>query len=67
MGFKGQPIIHGQTKIHGRARTISINDVVRVWPGTKMPGQMGRTDKTAYGRKVWTQSSIIIYIKWLCN
>ena len=57
-GFKGQLPTHGQAKIHRRPRTISTRDVARVWPGTKMPGQMGSTDRTAYGPQVWTQSTI---------
>uniref|UniRef100_A0A9L0R1L4 Large ribosomal subunit protein uL3m n=1 Tax=Equus caballus TaxID=9796 RepID=A0A9L0R1L4_HORSE len=52
-GFKGQPATHGQTKTHRRPGAISTGDVARVWPGTKMPGQMGNIDRTAYGLKVW--------------
>nr|XP_035928733.1 39S ribosomal protein L3, mitochondrial-like isoform X1 [Halichoerus grypus] len=52
-GFKGQPATHGQTKTHRRPGAISTGDVARVWPGTKMPGQMGNKDRTAYGLKVW--------------
>ena len=29
-----------------------VQDVARVWPGTKMPGQMGNQSRTAYGLKV---------------
>lgn len=65
-GFKGQPPTHGQTKIHRRLRTISTRDVARVWPGTKMPGQMGSTDSTAYGLQVWIQSPNKL-CKWLCT
>lgn len=52
-GFKGQPATHGQTKTHRRPGAISTGDVARVWPGTKMPGQMGNVDRTSYGLKVW--------------
>ncbi|XP_060036231.1 large ribosomal subunit protein uL3m isoform X1 [Erinaceus europaeus] len=52
-GFKGQPATHGQTKTHRRPGAISTSDVARVWPGTKLPGQMGNKDKTAFGLKVW--------------
>ncbi|KAL2804328.1 39S ribosomal protein L3, mitochondrial, partial [Daubentonia madagascariensis] len=52
-GFKGQPASHGQTKTHRRPGAISTGDVARVWPGTKMPGQMGNVDRTTYGLKVW--------------
>ncbi|GAB5576848.1 39S ribosomal protein L3 [Prionailurus iriomotensis] len=52
-GFKGQPATHGQTKTHRRPGAISTGDVARVWPGTKMPGQMGNKDRTEYGLKVW--------------
>ncbi|XP_014447075.2 39S ribosomal protein L3, mitochondrial [Tupaia chinensis] len=52
-GFKGQPATHGQTKTHRRPGAISTGDVARVWPGTKMPGQMGNVDRTEYGLKVW--------------
>ncbi|KAM9187363.1 large ribosomal subunit protein uL3m isoform 1-T1 [Dugong dugon] len=52
-GFKGQPATHGQTKTHRRPGAISTGDVARVWPGTKMPGQMGNRDRTAFGLKVW--------------
>lgn len=35
-----------------------IKDVARVWPGTKMPGQLGNIDRTAFGLKVsfWSGS-----------
>ncbi|KAB0381047.1 hypothetical protein FD755_008831 [Muntiacus reevesi] len=52
-GFKGQPATHGQTKTHRRPGAISTGDVARVWPGTKMPGQLGNVDRTAFGLKVW--------------
>uniref|UniRef100_A0A8C9K8D7 Large ribosomal subunit protein uL3m n=1 Tax=Panthera tigris altaica TaxID=74533 RepID=A0A8C9K8D7_PANTA len=52
-GFKGQPATHGQTKTHRRPGAVSTGDVARVWPGTKMPGQMGNKDRTEYGLKVW--------------
>ncbi|XP_032485711.1 39S ribosomal protein L3, mitochondrial isoform X2 [Phocoena sinus] len=52
-GFKGQPATHGQTKTHRRPGAISTGDVARVWPGTKMPGQLGNIDRTAFGLKVW--------------
>lgn len=52
-GFKGQPATHGQTKTHRRPGAISTGDVARVWPGTKMPGQMGNIDRTEFGLKVW--------------
>ncbi|XP_006883381.1 PREDICTED: 39S ribosomal protein L3, mitochondrial [Elephantulus edwardii] len=52
-GFKGQPATHGQTKTHRRPGAISTGDVARVWPGTKMPGQMGNQDRTVLGLKVW--------------
>ncbi|XP_077899432.1 large ribosomal subunit protein uL3m isoform X3 [Ictidomys tridecemlineatus] len=52
-GFKGQPATHGQTKTHRRPGAISTGDVARVWPGTKMPGQMGNIDRTSFGLKVW--------------
>ncbi|KAM5292223.1 large ribosomal subunit protein uL3m [Ctenodactylus gundi] len=52
-GFKGQPASHGQTKTHRRPGAISTSDMSRVWPGTKLPGQMGNRDRTSYGLKVW--------------
>ncbi|KAF6100230.1 mitochondrial ribosomal protein L3 [Phyllostomus discolor] len=52
-GFKGQPATHGQTKTHRRPGAISTGDVARVWPGTKMPGQMGNIDRTEFGLKIW--------------
>ncbi|XP_038596969.1 39S ribosomal protein L3, mitochondrial [Tachyglossus aculeatus] len=52
-GFKGQPATHGQTKTHRRPGAISTGDIARVWPGKKMPGQMGNIYRTAFGLKVW--------------
>ncbi|KAM4821405.1 large ribosomal subunit protein uL3m [Thomomys bottae] len=63
-GFKGQPASHGQTKTHRRPGAISTGDVARVWPGTKLPGQMGNVDRTSYGLKVWRVNTKhnIIYV-----
>ncbi|XP_078520001.1 large ribosomal subunit protein uL3m [Lissotriton helveticus] len=57
-GFKGQPATHGQTKTHRRPGAISAGgDPGRVFPGTKMPGQMGNVYRTARGLKVWRVST----------
>ncbi|GAB1294604.1 39S ribosomal protein L3, mitochondrial [Apodemus speciosus] len=63
-GFKGQPASHGQTKTHRRPGAISTGDIARVWPGTKMPGQMGNQNRTVYGLKVWRVNTKhnIIYV-----
>lgn len=56
--FKGQPTTHGQKKTHRRSGAISTSDVIRGWPGTKMPWQMGNTDMTAFGLKAWIHRTI---------
>ncbi|KAH0503508.1 39S ribosomal protein L3, mitochondrial, partial [Microtus ochrogaster] len=46
-------------------KTVSrLYDVARVWPGTKMPGQMGNQSRTVYGLKVWRVNTKhnIIYV-----
>lgn len=41
-GFKGMPATHGVTKTHRRGGNIgSGGQKARVWPGQKMPGNMG--------------------------
>ncbi|XP_064411000.1 39S ribosomal protein L3, mitochondrial isoform X2 [Latimeria chalumnae] len=53
-GFKGQPASHGQTKTHRRPGASGPGgDPGRVWPGKKMPGQMGNVYRTSLGLKVW--------------
>ncbi|XP_053322314.1 39S ribosomal protein L3, mitochondrial [Spea bombifrons] len=52
-GYKGQPASHGQTKTHRRPGAIAGGDPARVFPGTKMPGQMGNIYRTARCLKVW--------------
>ncbi|KAF4020607.1 hypothetical protein G4228_012373 [Cervus hanglu yarkandensis] len=64
-GFKGQPATHGQTKTHRRPGAISTGDVARVWPGTKMPGQLGNVDRTAFGLKI--KDSILPAYKDFCK
>lgn len=51
--FKGQPASHGVTKTHRRPGAIGGGIKHRVWPGKKMPGQMGNQWRTAKGLKVW--------------
>jgi len=46
-GFRGMPATHGVTKSHRRIGCIgSGRDKSRVWPGQKMPGNVG-------GRPIW--------------
>ncbi|KAB7496818.1 39S ribosomal protein L3, mitochondrial [Armadillidium nasatum] len=52
--FKGGPATHGNTKSHRRPGNIGGGGgaKARVWPGTKMPGHMGRHRRTLVGQKV---------------
>lgn len=52
-GFKGQPKSHGVTKTHRRPGSIGGGIKHRVWPGKKMPGQMGNKWRTMKGLKIW--------------
>uniref|UniRef100_A0A8C4SZ90 Large ribosomal subunit protein uL3m n=1 Tax=Erpetoichthys calabaricus TaxID=27687 RepID=A0A8C4SZ90_ERPCA len=64
-GFSGQPASHGQTKTHRRPGASGPGgDPARVFPGKKMPGQMGNVYNTAYGLKVWRVNTKhnIIYV-----
>ncbi|XP_040288771.1 39S ribosomal protein L3, mitochondrial [Bufo bufo] len=63
-GYKGQPASHGQTKTHRRPGAIAAGDPARVFPGTKMPGQLGNVYRTAHALKVWRVNTKhnIIYV-----
>lgn len=52
-GFKGQPASHGQTKTHRRPGSIGGGIKHRVWPGKKLPGQMGLKWRMSRGCKIW--------------
>lgn len=53
-GFKGMPASHGVTKSHRHGGNIGAGgEKARVWPGTKMPGHMGRHRRILRGLKVW--------------
>ena len=52
-GFKGLRATHGVTKSHRRGgNTGGGGEKGRVWPGTKMPGPLGRLRRTLFGVKV---------------
>jgi len=53
-GFHGMPATHGTTKSHRRPGCIgSGRDKSRVWPGQKMPGNVGGGYRWMCGLKVW--------------
>ncbi|XP_064103899.1 large ribosomal subunit protein uL3m-like isoform X1 [Macrobrachium nipponense] len=53
-GFKGLPASHGVTKAHRAGGNIGGGgEKGRVWPGTKMPGHMGRNRRILRGVKIW--------------
>lgn len=53
-GFKGLPASHGVTKSHRAGGNIGGGgEKARVWPGTKMPGHMGRQRRIIRGIKIW--------------
>jgi len=53
-GFHGMPDMHGVTKSHRRIGCIGSGRAKsRVWPGQKMPGQVGGKYKWACGLRVW--------------
>ncbi|KAG6460895.1 39S ribosomal protein L3, mitochondrial [Manduca sexta] len=52
-GFKGMPASHGVTKTHRRPGNIGAGgEKARVWPGTKMPGNMGNRWRITRGVKI---------------
>ena len=56
-GFKGNRASHGVTKSHRRGGNIGGGGgaKARVWPGTKMPGHMGRQYRVLRGTQVSTK------------
>ncbi|XP_068221689.1 large ribosomal subunit protein uL3m-like [Palaemon carinicauda] len=53
-GFKGLRATHGVTKAHRSGGSIGGGgEKARVWPGTKMPGHMGRNPRIIRGVKIW--------------
>ncbi|KAK7055018.1 54S ribosomal protein L3 [Halocaridina rubra] len=53
-GFHGMPKTHGVTKSHRHGgNTGGGGEKARVWPGTKMPGHMGRNRRVHKGVKIW--------------
>ena len=59
-GFKGMPASHGVTKSHRRGgNTGGGGEKARVWPGTKMPGHMGRERRVIKGIKVKKNEGLI--------
>ncbi|XP_023336994.1 39S ribosomal protein L3, mitochondrial [Eurytemora carolleeae] len=53
-GFAGMPASHGVTKSHRRAGHIGSGcDKSRVWPGQKMPGNIGGRYTWLRGLRIW--------------
>ena len=53
-GFAGMPATHGATKTHRRPGCIgSGNDKARVFPGQKLPGDVGGMFRWSCGLRVW--------------
>jgi len=52
-GFAGMPSAHGVTKSHRRGGTIGSSGMSRVWPGKKMPGNVGGNAIWMRGLRVW--------------
>lgn len=53
-GFHGMPATHGVTKSHRRIGCIgSGRQKSRVWPGQKMPGDIGGMQRWLCGLRVW--------------
>jgi len=64
-GFKGMPDTHGTTKSHRRPGCIgSGNDKARVFPGQKMPGNVGGGYTWNCGLRVWriNHEESVIYV-----
>lgn len=52
-GFKGMPATHGVTKTHRRPGNIgSGGQKARVWPGQKLPGNMGNRFRFIRGVRI---------------
>ena len=64
-GFKGMPDTHGTTKTHRRPGCIgSGNDKARVFPGQKMPGNVGGHHRWSCGLRVWriNHAESVLYV-----
>jgi len=64
-GFKGMPDTHGTTKTHRRPGCIgSGNDKSRVFPGQKMPGDVGGHYRWSCGLRVWriNHAESVLYV-----
>jgi len=64
-GFAGMPATHGVTKSHRRPGCIgSGNDKARVFPGQKLPGDMGGMFRWSCGLRVWriNHEESVIYV-----
>eukprot|EP00092_Neocalanus_flemingeri_P001256 GFUD01001342.1.p1 GENE.GFUD01001342.1~~GFUD01001342.1.p1 ORF type:complete len:390 (-),score=83.74 GFUD01001342.1:11-1138(-) len=64
-GFKGMPDTHGVTKSHRRPGCIgSGNDKARVFPGQKMPGNVGGGYTWNCGLRVWriNHAESVLYV-----
>jgi len=67
-GFHGMPATHGVTKSHRRPGCIgSGRDKSRVWPGQKMPGNVGGKFVWQCGLKVWriNHEESVLYVSGL--
>lgn len=64
-GFKGMPATMGVTKSHRRIGAIgSGRDKGRVWPGQKMPGNVGGMFRWMCGLRVWRINHVdsVLYV-----
>lgn len=64
-GFAGMPATHGVTKSHRRPGCIgSGNDKSRVFPGQKMPGDVGGMFRWSCGLRVWriNHAESVLYV-----
>ena len=50
-GFRGGPASHG-SKVHRSLQSAGATDAQRIFPGTRMPGQMGNKQVTVQGLTV---------------
>lgn len=67
-GFAGMPATHGTTKTHRRPGCIgSGNDKARVFPGQKMPGDVGGYQRWICGLRVWriNHAESVLYVSGL--